>query len=128
MIILDKTEGFCHDGHLDCKKWAESGECTKNPAYMYSVCPLSCNICDKEDRCDAVPSSKRISCDATVKEMCYMKGCCWKSGNCFHPSGKTLLDSLILQFLSLYVISLVKDHSHLYLDQRCNLKSLKIIF
>lgn len=30
-----------------CGIWADSGECTKNPDYMYATCRKACNQCSK---------------------------------------------------------------------------------
>merc|ERR1712001_77127 len=37
--------GECNDEEADCSKWAEVGECQKNPTYMLKSCKKSCNGC-----------------------------------------------------------------------------------
>jgi ShK domain-like len=34
--------GQCSDSNSNCKSWASSGECTKNPGYMLTSCCASC--------------------------------------------------------------------------------------
>ena len=38
----------CADENKNCEKWAEEGECQKNPAYMSSSCRRSCKTCEDE--------------------------------------------------------------------------------
>ena len=35
----------CRDQHPNCASWATYGECDKNPNYMQSHCPVSCDTC-----------------------------------------------------------------------------------
>ena len=35
----------CKDKNKNCKSWALSGECKKNPKFMVINCPKSCTIC-----------------------------------------------------------------------------------
>ena len=35
----------CSDKHEECKGWASSGECTKNPGFMLGACPKACDQC-----------------------------------------------------------------------------------
>ena len=35
----------CRDQHPNCASWATYGECEKNPNYMQSHCPVSCDTC-----------------------------------------------------------------------------------
>ena len=35
----------CNDEEVDCSKWAEVGECQKNPTYMLKSCKKSCKAC-----------------------------------------------------------------------------------
>ena len=37
----------CVDEHENCKNWATSGECSKNPGFMHTGCPVACNSCPK---------------------------------------------------------------------------------
>eukprot|EP00549_Striatella_unipunctata_P007896 CAMPEP_0118724462 /NCGR_PEP_ID=MMETSP0800-20121206/32590_1 /TAXON_ID=210618 ORGANISM="Striatella unipunctata, Strain CCMP2910" /NCGR_SAMPLE_ID=MMETSP0800 /ASSEMBLY_ACC=CAM_ASM_000638 /LENGTH=470 /DNA_ID=CAMNT_0006633037 /DNA_START=34 /DNA_END=1446 /DNA_ORIENTATION=- len=39
----------CLDEDENCKMWAESGECTANPAYMLRHCRKACKVCQLED-------------------------------------------------------------------------------
>ena len=45
----------CLDRHPECRKWALSGECDKNPSYMRSDCAGACDTCPDTD----TPSSPR---------------------------------------------------------------------
>lgn len=40
-----KCIGECADKDPDCTEWANSGECTKNPVYMFHKCRRSCDGC-----------------------------------------------------------------------------------
>ena len=40
IVILE-----CNDEEADCSKWAEVGECQKNPTYMLKSCKKSCKAC-----------------------------------------------------------------------------------
>ena len=40
--------GDCIDTDIQCAYWASQGECQKNPGYMLTSCPLSCNQCKEE--------------------------------------------------------------------------------
>jgi hypothetical protein len=40
-----KMEQECNDEEADCSKWAEVGECQKNPTFMLKSCKKSCNGC-----------------------------------------------------------------------------------
>lgn len=45
----------CSDRHEQCKGFASTGECDRNPGWMVINCPRSCNSCDLLDhrvRCD----------------------------------------------------------------------------
>lgn len=35
----------CENNHENCEKWANRGECEKNPNYMFEHCSLSCRSC-----------------------------------------------------------------------------------
>ena len=54
MITTKGLEGglavipFCQDNDYNCKTFADSGECTKNPGYMHVVCEASCRRCAEE--------------------------------------------------------------------------------
>ena len=41
---------LCQNGHVECEKWAQRGECTRNPGWMVKNCAIACNNtrCDKE--------------------------------------------------------------------------------
>lgn len=44
-------EPYCQDNPdyaNDCVTWSQSGECTRNPTWMASNCPLSCKICKQD--------------------------------------------------------------------------------
>ena len=41
----------CTDIDPSCAAWAASGECTKNPGFMFQSCALSCGSCDRGSRC-----------------------------------------------------------------------------
>ena len=40
----------CADDNPGCPRWAEDGECAKNPGFMHSACAGSCNTCDQRHR------------------------------------------------------------------------------
>ena len=40
----------CKDDNAACARWAEDGECEKNPGFMHHSCAGSCNTCDHRDR------------------------------------------------------------------------------
>lgn len=47
----DEESGECSDEDENCGRWANLGECKKNPVYMigspdyYGTCRKSCNAC-----------------------------------------------------------------------------------
>ena len=41
--------GACRDASPDCKAWAATGECAKNPSYMLVLCPRACGQCTKSE-------------------------------------------------------------------------------
>ncbi|KAL3876426.1 hypothetical protein ACJMK2_034275 [Sinanodonta woodiana] len=43
-----KIKCCCKDNNEKCTRWAEDGECSKNPDYMLVKCQRSCNACFKE--------------------------------------------------------------------------------
>ena len=36
---------LCADGHADCGRWAEAGECASNAPFMHQTCAGSCGTC-----------------------------------------------------------------------------------
>ena len=38
----------CTDDEADCSKWAEVGECQKNPTFMLKSCKKSCDQCGNQ--------------------------------------------------------------------------------
>merc|ERR1711936_325906 len=40
----------CSDDEADCSKWAEVGECQKNPTFMLKSCKKSCDQCECKDK------------------------------------------------------------------------------
>uniref|UniRef100_A0A915JYY4 ShKT domain-containing protein n=1 Tax=Romanomermis culicivorax TaxID=13658 RepID=A0A915JYY4_ROMCU len=40
---------WCQDSDLKCPSWAQSGECSKNPAWMMANCKKSCQSCQGGD-------------------------------------------------------------------------------
>lgn len=42
------VETLCVDQDLLCGRYAEAGECTRNP-HMYTLCKASCNYCDHKE-------------------------------------------------------------------------------
>ena len=46
-----KADPSCSDELGDCTSWAAAGECTANPAFMFTRCASSCNACDRVTRC-----------------------------------------------------------------------------
>ena len=43
----------CEDEHSDCKGWAASGECVKNPSFMHVQCRRACGLCSASAAGDA---------------------------------------------------------------------------
>ena len=41
-----KKKRPCVDRNPGCKKWADLGECPRNPSFMLARCSLSCGACD----------------------------------------------------------------------------------
>ena len=35
----------CVDHHVNCKLWADAGECKRNPMFMHHHCSRSCHVC-----------------------------------------------------------------------------------
>jgi hypothetical protein len=57
----DEFGNKCKDTHVDCGLWAEVGECDKNPSFMITGCPRSCETCallDVKVRCKRDPDAK----------------------------------------------------------------------
>ena len=46
--VEEEVDDGCIDTHANCKFWADTGECGKNPNYMLRNCPVSCNSCPKK--------------------------------------------------------------------------------
>ena len=44
----DEDDSACVDTHENCAFWASIDECEKNPGYMLTGCPKSCNTCPKK--------------------------------------------------------------------------------
>jgi len=44
----EEEDELCKDTHENCAFWASLGECSKNPNYMLTGCPKSCNTCPKK--------------------------------------------------------------------------------
>ncbi len=50
---LQEPDPACEDRHADCGKWTRSGECDKNPGFMFVQCASSCHACgDQGSRCE----------------------------------------------------------------------------
>ncbi|XP_070564510.1 uncharacterized protein [Ptychodera flava] len=43
------TSLLCSDSNINCKFWADNGECDQTPTFMKKYCPLSCKICEGEN-------------------------------------------------------------------------------
>ena len=41
---------LCKDDNTGCPRWAEDGECERNPGFMLHSCAGSCNACDSKDK------------------------------------------------------------------------------
>jgi prolyl 4-hydroxylase len=83
---------WCQDDHDSCTEWADSGECIKNPKYMYSKCRRSCQACDDDiqepsppkndchdehENCEQWAHREKSECDANPKYMhTYCKRSC----------------------------------------------------
>ena len=35
----------CIDWHGECERWAQTGECRKNPTFMHASCAVACARC-----------------------------------------------------------------------------------
>ena len=35
----------CVDWHGECERWAQTGECRKNPTFMHASCAVACARC-----------------------------------------------------------------------------------
>jgi len=44
-----ESDDNCVDNHAQCKGWAASEECEKNPTFMNKECKFSCNSCAIDD-------------------------------------------------------------------------------
>ena len=58
----------CRDKSSDCHKWANTHECTNNPANMLQECPVSCGVCsvpcmDRTDMCSQFEKENRCHSD-----------------------------------------------------------------
>ena len=40
-----RATASCSDAQAECRGWAESGECDKNPGFMRESCKMSCRVC-----------------------------------------------------------------------------------
>lgn len=64
---LDPKIAGCKDNHSNCGLWAETGECQKNPGYMFVGCKLSCKQCNakntEENKKEEDPSHKHDCMD-----------------------------------------------------------------
>lgn len=38
--------GLCQDAHEQCRKWADAGECKRNPGFMTAGCGAACGLCE----------------------------------------------------------------------------------
>lgn len=47
-VDVDVGNTDCTDQVEECKIWASTGECAKNPSYMLAACRRSCNTCEYE--------------------------------------------------------------------------------
>ncbi|XP_050693479.1 zinc metalloproteinase nas-6-like [Eriocheir sinensis] len=68
----------CTDHDTNCKAWAQSGECEKNPVYMHSSCCTSCNkpmVC-KDNNNSCGPWASKGEC---TKNPDYMTSHCSQS-------------------------------------------------
>lgn len=43
--VRARPEKICEDKNTGCAAWAASGECSRNPPFMQTVCRLSCGTC-----------------------------------------------------------------------------------
>jgi hypothetical protein len=72
----------CVDEGTSCGRYAEAGECTKNP-HMYTLCKASCNFCDQKELPDfflnidtkagnfGVDYGEAQECEGTTQYQCY---------------------------------------------------------
>lgn len=62
----------CRDQHINCKFWADNGECDKNPGYMLYFCPVSCNQCGttcKDDYFNCKQRAQNSECMFSEQDM-----------------------------------------------------------
>jgi len=42
---VERHRPLCNDARAECKRWAEQGECNRNPGFMHVSCKESCGVC-----------------------------------------------------------------------------------
>jgi len=83
----DCEYGECADNSEDCRFWAGTGECEKNPLYMLPNCRKSCKVCEDEDAGPEECVDWRDDCEywagtgACEENPVYMSQYCQKSCN-----------------------------------------------
>lgn len=84
----------CTNSRPDCDSLASQGWCSRNPHYMRTYCPVSCNMCEKSTKGTSSGSCEdlRVDCSELVKRRyCitaerFTRAFCSKScGFCFSP-------------------------------------------
>ncbi|GAX76173.1 hypothetical protein CEUSTIGMA_g3617.t1 [Chlamydomonas eustigma] len=57
-IAVHLNSATCVDQQPSCRGWAEIGECTKNTAFMFTACALSCGRCTPLNEKKTMPAPK----------------------------------------------------------------------
>ena len=76
----------CTDDEADCSKWAEVGECQKNPTFMLKSCKKSCDQCGNQIIslfCTISLHTWITSCIAGLFEFILILECKDKFHNCY---------------------------------------------
>ena len=67
VTLLDSYTHTCRDEHENCLEWANAGECSNNPAFMYTHCRRSCASCD-EDVTEPAPAPEAVEKESECKD------------------------------------------------------------
>lgn len=70
----------CKDQHVNCKAWADIGECKKNPIWMEVKCKRSCDVCGCSDN--------NLKCTDWLKDGECKKNYNYMNENCMKSCGQ----------------------------------------
>ncbi|KAL4220458.1 hypothetical protein ACF0H5_020859 [Mactra antiquata] len=93
--------GLCRDEHneVECKGWADSGECDINPDWMIPNCRKSCNKCSggggRERECKNTWDDAQ--CEGWAKDMECVKNEGWMHANCHKACTKCTSDGTVTE-------------------------------